>query len=187
MKKHIVAPLVLLSSITLLTSCMDKDDKKMPMIKSSTETSIPVEVVTTPIVTDTVVAPVEAPVPTPLPVEAPIAPIVPVEAPVPPSPSVENTVSPVSATRTRTETVSYKTPAGSDSVEFSVTVDGDTITSATATVKAENDISKKWQTAFVANVSTKVSGKKINDLEGMDAIGGASLTTGAFNQFVRSF
>jgi hypothetical protein len=95
-------------------------------------------------------------------------------------------VSPVSTARTRTETVSYRTPAGSDLVEFSVTVEAGVITAARAAVKAENDKSQRYQTGFAADVSSKVVGKKIADLD-LSAIGWASLTTGAFDQFVRSF
>jgi hypothetical protein len=110
----------------------------------------------------------------------PATPVTP--APVPVAP----VVSPVSTARTRTETVSYRTPAGSDLVEFSVTVEAGVITAARATVKAENDKSQRYQTGFAADVSSKVVGKKIADLD-LSAIGWASLTTGAFDQFVRSF
>ena len=51
MKKNVVAPLVLLSSITLLTSCMSKSETTTPTVKAPTEASIPVDVVTTPIAT----------------------------------------------------------------------------------------------------------------------------------------
>jgi uncharacterized protein with FMN-binding domain len=116
----------------------------------------------------------------------PVTGVVETQAPVA-SGTTSPTVNPVkSEVFTRTETVSYKTPAGSDPVEFSVTVTDGVITAASATVKAENEISKKYQTAFVSEVSSKVVGKKAKDLK-LDAIGGASLTSGAFEMFARSF
>jgi hypothetical protein len=88
---------------------------------------------------------------------------------------------------TRTETVTYTTPASSqDPVEFSVTVTDGVITAASANAKSDNDISKQFQTAFASDVSVKVIGKKAKDLK-LDAVGGASLTTTAFEQFVHSF
>ncbi len=87
---------------------------------------------------------------------------------------------------TRKETVSYKDPAGDDMIEFDVTVTDGVITAAAATPKAEHEISMKLQTGFSAELSGKVVGKKAKDLQ-IDAIGGASLTTKAFEQFVHSF
>ncbi|MBC7503478.1 hypothetical protein H7169_00730 [Candidatus Gracilibacteria bacterium] len=86
---------------------------------------------------------------------------------------------------TRKETVAYNNPSGMDSVEFNVTVTDGIITSVSVTPKAENQISLKRQTAFAANVSSIVVGKKAKDLN-VDAIGGSSLTTAAFETFVHS-
>lgn len=158
MKKNIVAPLLLLSSITLLTSCMAKKDTP-PTVPAPTQTAAPVDVVTTPV---------------------PAAPTTPDttsgSAAVPAAPSA----------LTRTETVSYKNPSGSDEVEFSLTVTDGLITAASANPKAKNEISIKLQTAFAADVASKVIGMKAKDLD-IDAVGGASLTTGAFETFARSF
>ncbi len=82
-------------------------------------------------------------------------------------------------------TVAYNNPSGSDSVEFNVTVTDGIITAASAVPKAQNQISLKRQTEFAANVSAKVVGKKAKDIE-VDAIGGSSLTTAAFETFVHS-
>lgn len=88
---------------------------------------------------------------------------------------------------TRTETVSYKTPAGEDPVEFSVSVlDDGTVTAVTITPKATNDISNKRQTAFASEISSQVVGKKISELN-LSAVGGSSLTTSAFNSFIKTF
>lgn len=161
MKKHIVAPLLLLSSIALLTSCMSKTDTTIPTVKAPTEAAIPVEVVTTPISTGATMA-------------------------VSGSVSTQGVIPAATRVLTRTEIVSYKTPAGTDEVEFSVSVTDGVITAASANPKAKNEISIKLQTAFAADVSSKVVGMKAKNLD-IDAIGWASLTTGAFETFVRSF
>lgn len=148
---------MLLSSLTLLTSCMAKKDTT-PTVSAPTEKSAPVDVVTTPL-----------------------------PAPVTPDTTSGSAATPAAPTAlTRTETVSYKNPSGADEVEFSVTVTDGVITAASANPKAKNEISIKLQTAFAADVASKVIGKKAKDLD-VDAIGGASLTTAAFETFARSF
>lgn len=89
---------------------------------------------------------------------------------------------------TRKETLSYAVPAPgtADKIEFDVTVTDGVITRAAAVSMADHEYSKNWQGKFVAELSSKVVGKKAKDLE-VDAIGGASLTTAAFETFVRSF
>lgn len=81
--------------------------------------------------------------------------------------------------------MTYATPAGNDPVEFSVTLTDDVITKASITPKAINDASKTRQEAFKAELQTIV-GKKVSDLDGITAIGGSSLTTGAFKRFVQA-
>lgn len=87
----------------------------------------------------------------------------------------------------RKETVTYKIPPGEELVEFDVTVTDGIITAAAATSKAPADhaISIKLQEAFAAGVAEKAIGKKAKDLK-LDVIGGASLTTAAFEQFVQA-
>ena len=53
----IIAPIVLLSSITLLTSCMGRDDTQIPTVKPQRESTIPVDMVIAPIATGKTVAP----------------------------------------------------------------------------------------------------------------------------------
>jgi hypothetical protein len=61
--------------------------------------------------------------------------------------------------------VTYQTPAGSDPVEFSVSVTDDVITAASVTPKSSNQISLKLQTAFAADIASKAIGKKAKDLD----------------------
>ena len=60
------------------------------------------------------------------------------------------------------------------------------ITAASSKTLATNDASKYNQDNFSKSVSASVVGKKAKDIH-VDAIGGASLTTGAFETFVHSF
>jgi uncharacterized protein with FMN-binding domain len=160
MRNHVVVPLVLLATLSTLASCT----------KPVSET------VVTPVTTP----PVKVEVVTP----APVAP-----APVTPAPTETATGTPVTAAPqvlTRKETVGYKSPGGDDTIEFDVTVTDGVITSASATALALSDGSKYNQGNFVKALSAAVVGKKAKDLD-VDAIGGASLTTAAFETFVRSF
>lgn len=159
--KKIAIPLILLASISTLTSCTTKTEAP------TADTPVPQAVVETP-----------APVPTPTP-DATTPPVVP---PVESTGTVPTSSTPV----TKTETISYNTPAGNDDVEFSMTVTDGVITSITTTPKAVHDISKARQTAFAGEISAKVVGKKISELS-LSAVGGSSLTTNAFNQFIQTF
>ena len=73
---------------------------------------------------------------------------------------------------TRKETLSYTVPAPgtADLIEFDVTVTDGVITRAAATGKADHEYSKNWQGKFIAELSSKVVGKKAKDLK-VDAIG----------------
>lgn len=153
--KRIALPLTLLASIATLTSCTNKT-------QSITETPAPQAVVeTAPIAPapDAMTPPVVPPAPTP---EVPTE-MTPVET------ASGVTVAP-STPVTRTETVNYTTPAGSDPVEFSMTVTDGVITAASATPKATHEISNKRQTAFAGEIASKVVGKKISELS-LSAVG----------------
>ncbi len=86
----------------------------------------------------------------------------------------------------RRETLSYNTPEGVVPIEFDVTVTDGIITAASAKTLATTDTSKYNQDNFVKAVSAKAVGKKAKDFK-VDAIGGSSLTTAAFETFVHSF
>lgn len=82
-----------------------------------------------------------------------------------------------------TKTVHYTSPAGDETVEFTMTTSGDTITAVSAKPLASNPISTMLQTKFSESIQSKVVGKKKSELQ-LDAVGGASLTTNAFKKFV---
>lgn len=80
-------------------------------------------------------------------------------------------------------TTSYKNPSGSDEVGFTVVVDGSgIITDVTTDILAENKNSKMFQENFSKALPQAIRGKKLSDLEAIDRVGGASLTTKAFNE-----
>jgi hypothetical protein len=158
--QRFVLPLVMLATLPVIVSCTTRPVPPVPV--SPVDVASPASPVVVPITpnvmtgTQTEITPIE---------NLPATPVTPTPVPVAPVP-----VAPLSTARTRTETVSYVTPAGSDLVEFSVTVEAGVITAARATVKAENDKSQRYQTGFAADVSSKVVGKKIADLD-LSAIG----------------
>lgn len=86
---------------------------------------------------------------------------------------------------TRKQTVSYSTPEADASVEFDVTITDGIITAASSKTLATKDSTKYNQDRFTKALSSSVVGKKAKDLK-VDAIGGASLTTAAFLDFVHS-
>lgn len=85
----------------------------------------------------------------------------------------------------QTKELSYRSPAGTESMKISMTTKDGVITSVTATPLATNPISLKMQTGFAAGVSKSVVGKVAKGLK-VDTVSGASLSTGAFNEFLAS-
>ncbi len=167
MKNHVVAPLVLLTSLMTLVSCT----------KPVSETVVtPVK---TPDVKVEVVAPAPVENPTPTPTETATG--APVTVTTPPV-----TATPAPQTFTRKQVVSYGSPGGNEEVEFEVTVTDGIISAAKAASLATNDGGKYNQGNFIKGLTAAVVGKKAKDLN-VDAIGGASLTTAAFETFARSF
>lgn len=82
------------------------------------------------------------------------------------------------------KTVHYNNPAGGDDVRFAIKVDPQgTIIDAQAEVLATHDTSMMMQTNFANALKGAVVGKKVAGLK-VDRVGGASLTTGAFNKFL---
>ncbi len=163
MNTRIVAPLMLLATLSTLSSCVSTTSAPVVTPVSDTSSQTPV------VVKDTGVTGTSS------------------ETPMPPTPvttpSTTGTGAPSTTPITKTETISYNNPAGTDQIEFSLTTDNGMITAVTATPMAEHGISKMRQEAFAKAISGEVVGKKIADLQ-LSAVGGSSLTTGAFNQFI---
>lgn len=88
-------------------------------------------------------------------------------------------------TRVSTRT-SYENPAGFDDIGFSVVVDDkDVITDASVDVLATHEISLARQQSFAEILPRVLKGKRLHELEALDLVGEASLTTKAFNESLK--
>jgi len=82
---------------------------------------------------------------------------------------------------TYTEIGTYRSPAGPEEFELSLTLENDVIISSSFKAKATNEISLKLQNAFKDGYSQLVVGKPIDRVK-LDVVNGASLTTKGFNE-----
>lgn len=87
-------------------------------------------------------------------------------------------------TRKYVQKVSYMSPAGKEFITFSITTKNGVIASVLAIPKSKNAISLSLQKAFSKNLAKAVVGKKVKNFT-IDAIGWASLTTDAFEKFMK--
>ena len=95
----------------------------------------------------------------------------------------EGTVKTIPGDTTKTGELRYKSPAGDETVNISMSLNNGIITSVSATPLATNPKSIRMQTGFSANISQNVVGKALRGLK-VDTVSGASLTTAAFNDFL---
>jgi hypothetical protein len=88
--------------------------------------------------------------------------------------------------KTYSTTVNYKVPeGGSQSMGLTVTVNGAVISSISISQSKSGENSKKWQNNFENNYRPLVLGKNIKSVN-LSRVGGASITTNAFNQAIKS-
>lgn len=88
------------------------------------------------------------------------------------------------AAKTYDETVTYQTPGGNEEVRFMLSVDStEKIVDAQAEVKGKGATTQQMQTKFKEALPEAVVGKQVEGLK-VDRVGGASLTSGAFNKFL---
>ncbi|USN57858.1 MAG: hypothetical protein H6767_05830 [Candidatus Peribacteria bacterium] len=80
----------------------------------------------------------------------------------------------------------YTSPAGNDSVAFELSMNGETIEGITVTPLTEHPVSIQRINSFGDIIGTFVTGKKVSELDELDAIGGSSLTTNAFKEAIKS-
>lgn len=74
----------------------------------------------------------------------------------------------------------YQAPSGTESVEVSVTLQGNVITAVTVVGDATDAQAKGYQGQFASGIGAIVVGKNIDDIQ-VDKVGGSSLTSGGFN------
>lgn len=81
---------------------------------------------------------------------------------------------------TYTQSGSYESPAGPESVTVTVTVKDDVVTGLTVTPNAVHETSQQFQGKFVAGINALVVGKKIDEIGGFAQVNGSSLTPQGF-------
>lgn len=102
-----------------------------------------------------------------------------------PSSSVITTVA-TDTTQNIQKTVSYNTPWELVNITFSILLDANkNITAVNAIMNSGERESQQYVRKFTKNIWQYAIGKKINSLS-LSAIGGASLTTWAFNQVIQA-
>lgn len=78
----------------------------------------------------------------------------------------------------------YMTPAGSETIAISVTLQDGVITDTSAINKATDAEAKQNQQDFIDNYKQKVIGKKLSQVS-LDRVSGSSLTSQGFNNAIQ--
>ncbi len=84
---------------------------------------------------------------------------------------------------TYTETGSYISPGGRESIDVTLTVADDVITDASVTSNATSGEAKEYQAEFISGYKTLVVGKDIDEVN-LTRVAGSSLTSNGFNAAV---
>ena len=79
-----------------------------------------------------------------------------------------------------TESGSYQSPNGSESVTVTLTLAANTVTAVTVTGDGQSPNSKNYQEMFANGIGAEIIGKNIDELA-VDKVAGSSLTSGGFN------
>lgn len=80
---------------------------------------------------------------------------------------------------TYSATGNYASPGGSESIDVTLSLKENVVTSVVVTPKAENPASKNWQARFISGVEKVVVGKKISEIN-LNEVSGSSLTPKGF-------
>ncbi len=75
---------------------------------------------------------------------------------------------------------SYDSPAGSESLQVSVTIKNNVVATTTATPEANDPTAQEFQNEFIQGYKTFVVGKNVNDIR-LSHVSGSSLTPQGFN------
>ena len=79
-----------------------------------------------------------------------------------------------------TESGSYQSPNGTESVTVTITLTANTVTAVTVVGEGQNSNSQIYQEMFANGIGAEVVGKNIDELA-VDKVAGSSLTSGGFN------
>ena len=74
----------------------------------------------------------------------------------------------------------YQSPNGTETVDVTITLESEIITSATVVGFGESPNSKRFQGEFIGGIGDVVVGKDIDDIS-VSKVAGSSLTSGGFN------
>lgn len=80
---------------------------------------------------------------------------------------------------TYTASGSYVSPHGPETVDVTVTLESDTVTSVEVVGHGDNPDSQRYQGFFIDGIAAEVVGKSLDDIS-VDKVGGSSLTSGGF-------
>lgn len=81
---------------------------------------------------------------------------------------------------TYTEKGRYASPGGGESIDVTVTIASNIITSASVTGNATSTEAKDYQTEFISGYKSSVVGKNVDEVS-LSRVAGSSLTSGGFN------
>ena len=82
-----------------------------------------------------------------------------------------------------TATGSYQSPAGEESIDVDLTLEGGVVTAVTVDPQADDGTAVRYQTEFAEGIADEVVGVAIDDLS-VDKVAGSSLTSDGFNAAV---
>ena len=86
---------------------------------------------------------------------------------------------------TYTESASYQSPNGTESVDVTVTLADDVITAVEVVGHGDNPDSKHYQGEFIGGISAVVVGQDIDSIN-VSKVAGSSLTSGGFNEAINA-
>lgn len=81
---------------------------------------------------------------------------------------------------TYTETGSYTSPNGPETIGVTLTIQDDTVTAVSIRKDATNEKSINFQTLFAAGISAEVVGKNLDEIGPFTSVNGSSLTPQGF-------
>ncbi len=102
------------------------------------------------------------------------------EATTTPSESGTGTAAGAYTDGTYTESADYQAPSGTETIDVTVTLADDVITSVEVAGHATDPQAKVHQGEFASGIAAVVVGKSIDDIQ-VDKVGGSSLTSSGFN------
>lgn len=86
---------------------------------------------------------------------------------------------------TYTESASYQSPNGTETIDVTITLAGDVITAVEVVGHGASPDSKHYQGEFIGGIDAMVVGKDIDSIS-VSKVAGSSLTSGGFNKAIEA-